>query len=435
MRVLQFRSLCDTGGVSTSMLLLGRQLATRGIACEYWFCTGSNRLPEFQAQGSTTLGTISQLAHRLNRGDVDVVQMTASDPGAEIVAQLAEGKARVLVTARGALCDSWNRNTCFAYTAISKGMADVNQPYTDLQIEVVRNSIDLDRFTPASVREREADVSQSPIVAFVGRTRSNEKNFPRFTRIAARLVQRGARVWIADPHEGSWSNFEGTDAVPIAVERWSPVPNTEIADFYRAVASSNGVVLMTSRTEGFGNVAPEAAACGARVAAPDVMGLREAIVDGVTGRLFPADASDDAVATLLHEWMQVPYNSQEVSDATRAEFSPRAMMDAYAAIYARTTQCIWAGARPTPATTAEMPLLLEHLEKSRKWRANFAWKSAMDLGDAGFGAPTRQALTLAIRTAPAQFTNLKALRQFARIAKAIAGSLLRGTPPLPATQG
>ena len=53
---------------------------------------------------------------------------------------------------------------------------------------------------------------------------------------------------------------------------------------------------MTSRSEGFGNVAPEAAACGARVAAPDVMGLREAIVDGVTGMLYPAAASDDEVA-------------------------------------------------------------------------------------------------------------------------------------------
>ncbi|MEO7996050.1 MAG: glycosyltransferase, partial [Gemmatimonadaceae bacterium] len=271
------------------MLLLGRQLASRGIASEYWFCKGSNRLQEFIAQSPTTLGPISQLAKRLNRGDVDIVQMTASDPGAEIVAQLARGKARVIVTARGALCDSWNHDQCFAYTAISKGMAEVNQPYTDLEIEVVRNSIDLDRFGP--VTQADATSGGSPIVAFVGRTKSAEKDFPRFTRIASRLIKHGARVWIADPHEATWANFTGSDVVEINVERWGRVTSAGIADFYRAVAASNGVVLMTSITEGFGNVAPEAAACGARVAAPNVMGLREAIVDGVTGRLFAADAS------------------------------------------------------------------------------------------------------------------------------------------------
>jgi hypothetical protein len=123
MRVLLFRMLCDTGGVSSSMLLLGRQMTQRGIDCEYWFCQPSSRLPEFTASGRrTTVGPLSALARRLERGDVDVVQMTASDPAAEMVARVA-GRARVVVTARGALSDLWNRDNCFAYTAISKGMA------------------------------------------------------------------------------------------------------------------------------------------------------------------------------------------------------------------------------------------------------------------------------------------------------------------------
>lgn len=413
------------------MLLLGRQLAGRGIACEYWFCKGSNRLAEFNAQGRTTLGPISQLAKRLNRGDVDIVQMTASDPGAEVVAQLAKGKARVIVTARGALCDIWNHDKCFAYTAISKGMAEVNQPYTDLEIEVVRNSIDLDRFSP--VAHAEVKLSAAPIVAFVGRTKSPEKDFARFTRIASRLIKRGARVWIADPHEATWSNFSGADVVEINVERWTRVPSTEIAEFYRAVAASNGVVLMTSITEGFGNVAPEAAACGARVAAPDVMGLREAIVDGVTGRLFAADASDDDVAAMLDQWMKSTHDQHAVSAAARREFSPAVMMDAYAEIYARNSSRLHAGARPQPAQTAEMPHLLAHLAKSRLWRARFAWESAMDLGDAGLGSQTRHALSLAIRTAPSQFLNATGLRQFVRMSRAIAGSMLRGASADPAT--
>src|SRR3954468_942238 len=117
MRVLLFRSLCDTGGVSSSMLLLGRQLKSRGVEREYWFCQSSNRFAEFEADGGATLGPLSELAPRLARGDFDVVHMTATDPAAELVARLA-GPTRVVVTARGAIADIWSHDNCHAYTAI-----------------------------------------------------------------------------------------------------------------------------------------------------------------------------------------------------------------------------------------------------------------------------------------------------------------------------
>src|SRR6478735_5104212 len=183
MRVLLFRMFCDTGGVSSSMLLLGRGLARRGIDCEYWFCKPSSRLPEFTATGHATVGTLPALATRLERGDFDIVQMTASDPAALVVSRLA-GRARVVVTSRGALSDVWHRDNCFAYTAISRGMADLNQPLTELEIEVVHNAIDVDAYAPPT---GDAVPVGAPIVAFVGRTTAAEKDFPRFTRIARRL--------------------------------------------------------------------------------------------------------------------------------------------------------------------------------------------------------------------------------------------------------
>src|SRR3954469_8963177 len=100
MRVLLFRMLCDTGGVSSSMLLLGRGLERRGIDCEYWFCQPSSRLPEFTATGRWAVGPRAGRAQRLERGGVDGVQMTAAAPAALVVARLA-ARARVIVTARG----------------------------------------------------------------------------------------------------------------------------------------------------------------------------------------------------------------------------------------------------------------------------------------------------------------------------------------------
>lgn len=398
MRVLLFRMLCDTGGVSSSMLLLGREMALRGIDCEYWFCKPSIRWTEFLETGRATLAPVSKLADRLQRGDFDVVHMTASDPAAEVVASMA-GPARVVVTARGALSDIWNRSNCFAYSAISHGMAQVNQPYTDVEIEVVRNAIDLARFSPPNPKVASTG---APIIAFAGRTTSHEKDFPRFTRIARRLVDSGARVWIADPHHASWERFDGQPVERFTPERWEPVRHQDIPDFYRAVTMSGGVVLMTSHTEGFGNVAPEAAACGARVAAPDVMGLREAIIDGQTGRLFPANASDDDVADRLRTWMAEPHDAQACADTTRAAFKPSVTMDGYQHIYERQEQRPRRDAAPEPEY-AERAHLLDHLHRQRGWRAQFARTAALDLAGAGHSRLALDALGVAFRAAPRDF--------------------------------
>ncbi len=395
MRVLLFRNLCDRGGVSTSMLLLGREMEKRGIECEFWFCKGSDRLQDFLETGRTTVGPLSRLAARLERADIDVVQMTASDPMAEVVAMMSRD-AKVLVSARGALADIWNRTNCFAYSAISRGMATVNQPYTDVEIEVVRNAIDVDRFTPAA-----ASSGGAPIVAFVGRTSDSIKDFPRFTRIAARLAKRGARIWVADPHNAGWEHFEGRNVEQIETERWGPVSHSQIADFYRAVAASGGVVLMTSRSEGFGNVAPEAAACGAWVVAPNVMGLNEAVVDGVTGNLFPADASDDDAAEMIAGWMAQRRDIQTTSDAARREFAPSVMMDGYQRIYDRREQLLMT---PTPKSDdASLSHLREHLVKQRGWRAAAAREAAVGLAADGRANLALGALRIAFRAAPRQF--------------------------------
>jgi len=413
MRVLLFRMLCDTGGVASSMLLLGRGLARRGIDCEYWFCQPSSRLPEFTATGRATVGSLPALAARLERGDFDVVQMTASDPAALVVSRLA-GRARVVVTSRGALSDVWHRDNCFAYTAISRGMAELNQPFTELEIEVVHNAIDVDAYAPPA---GDAVLTGAPIVAFVGRTTAAEKDFPRFTRIARRLVDRGARVWIADPHAGTWAQFDGLPVERFAAERWEPVPHETIADFYRAVAASNGVVLMTSRSEGFGNVAPEAAACGARVAAPDVMGLREAVLDGETGVLYPATASDDEVADRLARWLASPHDVARCSEAARRAFSPDRMVERYAAIYERAEQRLHGevneGARTHASDAPGMALLVEHLGRQRRWRATVSRQAAAELARAGRRREALRVLADGFRAVPTQLLSATALRQLA----------------------
>ena len=424
MRVLLFRMLCDRGGVSSSMLLLGEEMAKRGIEHEFWFCKPSTRLSEFMETGRATLAPLSKLAARLERGDFDVVQMTASDPGAEVISMMAH-RTKVLVSARGALSDIWDHSNCFAYSAISQGMADVNQPYTDVEIEVVRNAINLDRFSPDPTRANGAGSGGGrPIVAFVGRTSDAIKDFPRFTRIARRLADHGARVWIADPHNAEWKHFANLPVEQMPVERWGPVAHSEIAEFYRAVAASGGVVLMTSRSEGFGNVAPEAAACGARVVAPDVMGLREAVLDGITGNLFPADATDDDAAELIRGWMSLPQDTAARADAARRAFAPSGMMDGYQRIYERREQRLVSKASTPPAAAARLDHLREHLVKQRQWRAAAATEAAAGLAREGHKRLALGALRLAYRAAPRQLVSRSGSREVLSTALRVAG--LRG---------
>ncbi len=393
------------------MLLLGRHLVRRGVECEYWFCKSSNRFAEFQQEGSATLGPLSQLAPRFDRGEFDVVHMTATDPAAELMSRIADG-ARVVVTARGAIADIWTRGNCHAYTAISKGMAALNQPYTDLEIEVVRNSIDVSRYAPPADAE-----AGGPIVAFVGRTTAKEKDFPRFTRIANRLATRGVRFWVADPHEASWQKFDGERVERIEPERWGRVPHAEMPAFYRAIAASGGVLLITSLSEGFGNVAPEAAACGARVAAPDVIGLREAIVDGVTGMLFPAHAADDDVAARLDQWLAEPHDMTACADAARREFSPDVMVDAYLSIFERTEQRLAKDQASITSDSAEFRHLVHHLGLQRGWRARFARQAAVDLAGAGYRREALGALGIAFRAAPGQFLSTAGARQLLSVGR------------------
>ena len=84
-------------------------------------------------------------------------------------------------------------------------------------------------------------------------------------------------------------------------------------------------MIMTSVSEGFGWVAAEAAACGAAVIAPDVLGLRQTVIPGVTGALFPASASDQEVADLVERWLDAarsdPGAMHRRADAAREAFS------------------------------------------------------------------------------------------------------------------
>ena len=376
MNVLLLKYSVGSGGIMSWLLTHAEGLRRLGVDCRFWFCHGGTRFREFEGVGAT-LGTPQQLTRALQAGSYDVVHIVNDDPLRDLV-PLIRPVPKLIVTSHGRLAE-WRAAECFGYTAVSRSMARLNQPLTDLEVEMIPNAVDWQHFSPPTTVS-----SERPIIAWAGRTTDEQKGFPRFTRIAAFLAKQGFRFWVADAHGASWNSFRTNPACrEFTAERWERVAYQEMPQFYRDVAASGGLLLMTSAGEGFGLVAVEAAASGLSTIGPAVMGIEDTILSGATGLLYRADASDAEVANQVAQWIAASSPWQKIEacvEFVRQEFSIEAMSRRYVDVYNRTEQRL-RREEPVPWKTNEpgMRELLERFHPSRWQRAQMLRNVARQL--------------------------------------------------------
>jgi glycosyltransferase involved in cell wall biosynthesis len=248
-------------------------------------------------------------------------------------------KAKLVATNHGSVSHVWNSGNCHALTAVSHDMVALEQPYTDLAVDLIYVGIGMGRF---SIPERFD--TEAPIIAWIGRAKDiKQKDFAKFTRVAALLKAKGFRIWVADGSGGTPEEFRGEGCATLDYDRWSRLTMAEIPEFYRAVAASGGAVLMTSRYEALGLVAIEAAAAGAPTIGTDVLGLREAIRPEF-GTTFPHSMADEDVAKLVVDWLAAhpatAAQAQARADAVSAQFDMETMTERYLAVYQRSSPVI-----------------------------------------------------------------------------------------------
>lgn len=383
MRVLFYRCHLTQDGIASWMLTLAAHLRRRGTDCAFWFPkVFSRERADFERLGPVHTAPPHAAAEVLRVGEYGAVHVVNYDHTAELLSLLRPG-LRIVVTSHGDLSDAWDRHNGFAYTAVSPDLAALNQPLTDLEVQAVPNGVDCERFTPPDRTE-----SGPAVVAWVGRSADPRKDFPRFTRVAARLAARGLRLWVADAHGASWNDLADTDCRQVAFERWQRIPASEMPQFYRELAANGGALLMTSRQEGWGLAAVEAAASGVPTFGPDVVGLRRAVLPGVTGWLYPAGAPDDEVADRVGQWLEAwrcrPGARADCAAAARQAFSAEAMARQYLEIYARPKQRLRQG--PPPPVDESVPGLagLRARFHAQRWhRAAFLSEAAYELARGG----------------------------------------------------
>jgi D-inositol-3-phosphate glycosyltransferase len=192
------------------------------------------------------------------------------------------------------------------------------------RVEVIPPGVDHHVFTPgdrAAARRRLGLPRERPLLLFVGRIQPL-KGGDLALRCLAELPEHvtlaivGGPSGVDGPAEldrlcALAGNLDVTERV-----RWiRPQPHEALADWYRAA----DVCLVPSRSESFGLVALEAAACGTPVVAANVGGLRSIVEHGETGFLVDVRAAS-AFAGPVGELLADPVLARDVgaNAATRS---------------------------------------------------------------------------------------------------------------------
>ncbi len=183
----------------------------------------------------------------------------------------------------------------------------------DGRIEIIAPGVEHAFFAPGDrlgARQALGMEPQVPVLLFVGRIQPLKAPDVAIRAVAEldRLGHGDARLVVVGGASGAEGDAETARAHALVdelglhdrVDFVPPQPHHILSTYYRAA----DLALVPSRSESFGLVALEAAACGVPVVASAVGGLLSLVDDGVTGRLVggrdPADYAV-AVASLLDD--------------------------------------------------------------------------------------------------------------------------------------
>lgn len=185
--------------------------------------------------------------------------------------------------------------------AVSQSTAEnlVARGFDRERITVIPNGVDLSFYSPDPGTPR----FEEPTLLYLGRLK-RYKRIDLILRALARLRQRGVRARLIVAGQGDYAGELRRLRSKLGLDGLVEMPGFVSEAEKRRLLRKAWVHLLTSPKEGWGITNLEAAACSTPTVASDSPGLRDSVVDGVTGFLAPhgdVDALADQVERLLRD--------------------------------------------------------------------------------------------------------------------------------------
>ncbi|MEO3946946.1 glycosyltransferase family 4 protein [Gorillibacterium sp. CAU 1737] len=185
----------------------------------------------------------------------------------------------------------------------------------------------------------------APVAAWIGRIEAN-KNWEGFLEIGSRLIARNPAFQLymfldtnlANPKENSrfYRTVNRLNLTP-HLHLIPNVPHASMADYLSQIGDSGGLLVSTSRLEGFGFAVLEAMSCRCPVLTSDSDGVRHFVVHDVTGKYYPADDYETAAvqaAELIEDAVKRESIRSQARDFVASRFSPEGYAAQFAAMAA-----------------------------------------------------------------------------------------------------
>jgi glycosyltransferase involved in cell wall biosynthesis len=220
--------------------------------------------------------------------------------------------------------------------ALSEALAETaRHTDPDLEIDVIPNGIDPERFSPPPERRTRRVARLITVARLLER-----KGIQTILEACARPTVLPVELTIVGtgPYEGELRALVQELGLADRVRFLGFVPNEELPCLYR----QSDIFVLPSETESFGLVFAEAMSCGLPIAASNVGGIPETVRDGVDGLLCPPGEPLSLRENILRLMSNVDAH-REISHSQRERILERYSWKQIAARYADVYRSVLAG--------------------------------------------------------------------------------------------
>ena len=232
------------------------------------------------------------------------------------------------------------------YIVLSRHLRDTVRNHGNRRpIEIIPiYGVDTSAFSPSSesrdiIRARRGLPANGSLILFSSRI-APEKDHRTLLTAVRLMIASGRDLWLLNRSGGYRSLLDRARRAGVAdrlIATDAVDPRLDLPDDYRCA----DVCVQASREEGLGFSVLEAMACGAPIVAADVGGLKETVLEGCTGWLYPpgdASALARAVAAVLDNPGEASRRAAAAREFVREKFAREAVFARLSEVVAQSVQ-------------------------------------------------------------------------------------------------